>query len=264
MSFSRVNGAVLHWAISGPADGLAVVFCNSLGSDLRIWDSCVAALSPQYRLLRYDKRGHGLSDAAAGAFGIGDHVDDLAGLLDHLGVGDCRLIGLSVGGMIAQQFAARFPERTRAVVLCDTATRIGTTESWTARIAAVRQGGIASIADAVVAGWFTRRFRAERPDEFAGWRNMLVRTPADGYLAACAAIRDAELSADAAAIAAPCLCLVGEEDNATPPDLVRRTAALIPGARFEVIEGAGHLPCLEQPERFAELVRQHLTEAGDG
>lgn len=262
MSFARVNGGVLHWTVSGPADGQAVVFCNSLGSDFRIWDSCVAELSPQCRLIRYDKRGHGLSDVPAGAFGIDDHVDDLAGLLDYAAVGDCCLVSLSVGGMIAQRFAARLPERVRAVVLCGTAARIGTGESWTARIAAVRQGGIASIADAVLEGRLTRRFRAEWPDDLAGWRNMLVRTPVEGYLATCAAIRDADLSADAAAIAAPCLCLVGDEDGATPPDLVRRTAALIRGARFEVIEGAGHLPCLEQPARLGELIRQHLTEAG--
>lgn len=263
MSFARVNGAVLHWAASGPPDAPAIVFCNALGTDFRIWNACVASL-PGYRVIRYDKRGHGLSDVAAGAFAIDDHVDDLAGLLDHAEVGACDLVGLSVGGMIVQRFAARFARRSRAIVLCGTATRIGTAESWSARIAAVTQGGIAAVADAVLQGWLGRRFRAEQPDDLAGWRNMLVRTPTDGYLATCAAIRDADLSDNAAAITAPCLCLVGDEDGSTPPELVRRTTALIHGARFEVIDGAGHLPCLDQPVRLAELIRQHVTEAGDG
>lgn len=261
MTFSRIGDGVLHWSFAGPANAPAVVLANSLGSDLRIWDAVVAHL-PEYRVLRYDKRGHGLSDTAAGAFGIDDHATDLAALLDLAGIGQCAVIGLSVGGMIAQRLAVRFSERIAALVLVATAARIGTTESWAARIAAVEQGGLASVADAVVERWVTADFRTHRADEFAGWRNMLVRTPAAGYLATCAALRDTDLTADAPAIRAKTLCVAGEADASTPPDLVRATAALIPGGGFEVIAHAAHLPCLEQPEQLAALIRQHLAEAG--
>ena len=264
MTFSRLNGGVLHWRQDGPAGAPPLVFANSLGSDLRIWDAVAATFARDWRVIRYDLRGHGLSEAAHAPFGVGELADDLAALLDHAGIKTCALVGLSVGGMIAQRLAARAPDRVRALVLCDTAVRIGTPESWRARIEAVEQGGLESIADAVLDRWFTPAFREQRPDEVTGWRTMLVRTPAHSYAAVCAAIRDADLSADAAAIRAPCLCVAGAEDRATPPDVVRQTAALIPGARFVAIESAGHLPCIEQPDRLALLIRRHLAEAAYG
>ncbi len=264
MTFSRLNGAVLHWQASGPATAPPVVFANSLGSDLRIWDAVAARLVPDHRVIRYDLRGHGLSELPPARFGIGDHADDVAALLDVVGAEACALVGLSVGGMIALHLAAHRPARVRALVLCDAAARIGTPESWRARIDAVERGGLEAIADAVLDRWFTRPFREQRADEVAGWRTMLLRTPASGYAAVCAAIRDADLSGEAAAIRAPCLCVVGDEDGATPPELVRQTAAMIRASRFAVIAGAGHLPCIEQPDRLAALIRQHLTEPGHG
>jgi len=171
-----------------------------------------------------------------------------------------RIVGLSVGGLIAQGLAARQPERLSALILCDTAAKIGTAEMWASRIEAIEQDGIEAIADSIMERWLSAAFRRDRPEESAGWRNMLVRTPADGYLGTCAAIRDADLSAEAARIDVPVLCLVGSEDGATPPDLVQATAALIPGARFEVIDGAGHLPCIEQPGVVAALIASFLEE----
>lgn len=256
MSFARINGAVLHRKANGA--GPPVVFANSLGSDFRIRD---ALPMPGYRVIRYDLRGQGLSDAPEGAFDIDDHADDLATLLDHLGAGHCARVGLSVGGMIVQRFGARLPERVRAIVLCATAARIGTPNMWAGRIEAVRQGGLAPIADAILKRWFTARFREDRPEDLAGWRNMLVCTPAGAYAATCAAIRDADLAAGSAAIRAPCLCVAGEEDASTPPEPVRATAALIANGRFETIADAAHLPCIEEPDRLAGLIRQHLTEA---
>ncbi len=262
MNFARLNGGVLHWDVAGA--GEAVVFVNSLGSELRIWDSVAALLARDCRAIRFDMRGHGLSDLARMPFGIDGHAEDVLALLDHAGVQSCTLVGLSVGGLVAQCVAARRPERVRALVLCATAARIGTPEGWAARIEAVERDGLEAIAEAVLERWFARWFRAQRPEALAGWRNMLVRTPVAGYVATCAAIRDADLAADAAAIRAPCLCVVGDEDGATPPELVRATAALIPGARFEVIDGAGHLPCIDQPERLAALIGRHHAEHGHG
>ena len=259
MTFSRLNGAVLHWDATGPAGAVPVVFANSLGCDLRIWDTVAHELAPRYRVIRYDERGHGLSETTS-PFAIANHADDLRALLDMAGVEACALVGISVGGMIAQSFAARYPDRVAALVLCDTATRIGTAESWAARIEVVERGGLAAVADAVLERWFNPSFRQRCPSEWAGWRTMLLRMPADGYLAMCIAIRDADLMTEAATIRAPCLCVVGEQDVSTPPELVRQLAATIPNARFEVIEDAGHLPCIERPDPLARLIRNHLAE----
>lgn len=263
MQFVESNGITLHYSDSGPRDGTpAMVFSNSLGTDYRTWDRLADLLGRHVRIVRYDKRGHGLSQATPAPYRIADHVDDLIGLIDHLGLDEVILCGLSVGGLIAQGLGIRQPERVRALVLCDTAAKIGTDERWAARIAQVEAGGIEPIADTIMELWLSAAFRRERPDETAGWRNMLVRTPVAGYLGTCAAIRDEDLRAAAAKIGVPVLCVCGSEDGATPPDLVRETAGLIPGARFELIEGAGHLPCIEQPRVLGDLIESFLEEHG--
>ena len=262
MAFTRVNGIVLHHQVLGQADGPALVFVNSLGSDLRIWQDVVPAFADRYRIVLYDKRGHGLSDAPPAPYTIDDHADDLLALLDQLKVDRAAVVGLSVGGMIGQRIAVRAPGRVRALVLCCTAAKIGTPESWAERIAAVEDGGIEPIADAVLQRWFTPLFRETRPDEVAGWRNMLVRTPDHGYAGTCAAIRDADLRPDAGRIAAPTLCVAGDQDGSTPADVVKGTADLVPGARFALIDGAGHIPCVEKPAVLSRLIGQHLEEAG--
>ena len=147
---------------------------------------------------------------------IDDHTDDLLALLDHLKIDKAALVGLSVGGMIAQRMAVRAPERVQALTLCCTAAKIGTPELWAERITAVESGGIEPIADNVLQRWFTPLFRETQADEVAGWRNMLVRTPAHGYAGTCAAIRDADLRPDAGRIKAPTLCVAGDQDGSTP------------------------------------------------
>ena len=261
MAFIRANGIVLHHQVLGRPDGPALVFINSLGSDFRIWQDVAPAFLESCRVVLYDKRGHGLSDAPPAPYTLDDHTSDLLALLDRLGIESAALVGLSVGGMIAQRMAVRAPRRVRALALCCTAARIGTAETWAERIAAVERGGIEAIVEAVLQRWFTPLFRETRPDDCAGWRNMLVRTPAHGYAGTCAAIRDADLTADAARIAAPTLCVAGDQDGSTPADLVRGTADLIPGARFELIGSAGHIPCVEQPAVLARLIGHHLREA---
>ena len=262
MQVSRSNGIHIHFADLGRPGGAALVFANSLGTDFRIWERVIGCLDGNIRVILYDKRGHGLSEAPAGPYSLSDHVADLASLLDSLAVRDAIVCGLSVGGMIAQALTAARPDLVRVLVLCDTAHRIGPPGMWDTRIAAIEVGGIAALADSILERWFSAAFRAGRAEELAGWRNMLVRTPVEGYLGTCAAIRDADLTDRAAAIGVPALCLVGAEDGATPPDLVRSLAELIPGARFRIIDGAGHLPCVERPDALAAAMTEFLEETG--
>lgn len=254
----EANGVLTHWREDGPADGPALVFSNSLGTDLRVWDRLLPLLPSGWRFVRYDTRGHGLSARPDGPWRIEDAADDLAALLDALAAERAVVCGLSVGGQIAQSLAARRPDRVRALILMDTAARIGTRELWDDRIAQVRAGGIAAISDGVLARWFSPAFR-ERA-EFGLWRAMLERTDAEGYVRLAEAIRDADLTESTRALRLPCLALVGEHDGSTPPDLVAATAALVPGARCETLAGAGHLPGVEAPEATARRIADFLKE----
>lgn len=259
MQFARINDIALHYqVIGGPQTKPVLVFVNALGTDFRIWRDVVVRLAGDFPILTYDKRGHGLSDIGRTPYAMDDHVADLAALLDHLSVKGAIICGLSVGGLIAQGLYAIRPDLVKALVLCDTAHRIGTADVWNGRIAAVERDGIEGMADAVMERWFTPDFRRPENAAFHGYRNMLVRQPAAGYAATCAAIRDADFTQAAGRIDVPTLCLVGDQDGSTPPDLVLSIAKLIPGARYEIIADAGHIPCVEQPEAMTALLNAFI------
>jgi 3-oxoadipate enol-lactonase len=260
MSFARLSGGVIHYRDEGPVGGTALVFINALGTDFRIWDEVARLLRDDFRLVRYDKRGHGLSESGPDRYDMADYARDLGALIDKLSIARATIVGLSIGGLIAQELYRQRPEVFAALVLSDTAAKIGTDETWDARIAEVERGGIEAIADSILERWLTAEFRARRPDELTGWRTMLTRTPKQGYLAACGALKRADLRPYAAAIEVATLCIVGEEDGSTPVPLVRETAALIKNCRFEVINGAGHLPNIERPATMARLIAEHATK----
>lgn len=261
MMFARVNGVVLHYNDKGQHDRPVIVFANSLGTDFRIWDGIVDQLASDYRVICYDKRGHGLSEATPAPYAMTDHVNDLASLLDHLKVGRVAIVGLSVGGMIAQGLAALRPDLVYALVLCDTAHKIGTAELWSRRIDLVGRDGITSIADEIMARWFTAPFRSPDNPDYAGYLAMLTRTNTEGYTGTCAAIRDCDLTESTRALAIPTLCLVGDHDGSTPPELVGSLAELIGNAQFEIIANSGHLPCIEQPAAMVASIDRFLKQA---
>ena len=265
MQFSHINDIALHYqTIGGPAGRPVIVFANSLGTDFRIWRDVIVRLAGDFPIVTYDKRGHGLSDVGAAPDSIETHVDDLAGLLDHLAVRDAIICGLSVGGLIAQGLYQRRPDLVHALILCDTAHKIGTPEIWNSRIVAIEANGIDSIADAILERWFTPAFRSQQALALAGYRNMLIRQPVAGYTGLCAAIRDADYTQAAGRITVPTICIVGDQDGSTPPDLVLSMARLIPGARYEVIKDAGHIPCVEQPEMLTEILRAFIDSLSPG
>ena len=264
MAFTRIDGILLHYRLQGRPGAPVLVLANSLGTDARIWDGVIDILAPNYRILSYDKRGHGLSDAPLGDYSLADHIADLAGLLAHLGIERFALGGVSVGGLIAQGFALRYPDRLSALLLCDTAPRFGDVQFWATRIAAIREGGLAAIADGIMERWFSPGFRQSQSDALAGWRNMFLRSPVDGYCATCATLRDTDLSDAIGGISTPTLVVCGDADGSTSVEQVRSTAAAIPGSRFEIVANAGHIPSIEQPAALAALFSSFLTEVGHG
>jgi 3-oxoadipate enol-lactonase len=260
MKIAQLGDVALHWREDGDPDGAPVVFANSLGTDLRLWDDVVPLLPQGLRIIRYDKRGHGLSSCPPAPYSMGALVTDAERLLDHLGVTGCVFVGLSIGGMIAQGLAVKRMDLVRGMVISNTAAKIGTAQMWEERIAAVRAGGIEALADAVMERWFSKPFR--QTEALTGWRNMLVRQPAEGYIGCGAAIAGTDFYTTTATLTLPTLAIAGTEDGSTPPDLVRETADLVRGSRFHLVRGAGHLPCVERPAEYAEVLTAFLREIG--
>ena len=260
MHILKLDDVAVHYRVDGDPAGKPVVFANSLGTDFRLWDKVVAHLPEGLRLIRYDKRGHGLSSAPPQPYAMGTLVRDAERLMDHLGVKDALFVGLSIGGMIAQGLAVKRPDLIGSVVLSNTAAKIGTDEIWQDRIDSVNRDGIESLADAVMERWFSKAFRDT--DELILWRTMLTRIPVDGYAGCSAAIKGTDFYTPTSGLTLPLLAIAGSEDGSTPPDLVRETAELVPGSRFHLIQGAGHLPCVEAPEEFTRVLTDFMRDIG--
>lgn len=260
MNIADLGDVRLHYRVDGDPDGAPLVLANSLGTDLRLWDPILPHLPKGLRIIRYDKRGHGLSSQPSGPYSMGTLVRDAERLLDHLEVRDCVFVGLSIGGMIAQGLAVKRLDLIRALVLSNTAAKIGMPSIWQDRMDAIRNGGIEALADATMERWFSRAFRAT--PELSLWRNMMTRQPVDGYLGCCAAISGTDFYTPTSGLRLPTLGIAGSEDGSTPPDLVRETIDLIPGSRFELIRKAGHLPCVERPEEYARILNEFMAGIG--
>lgn len=260
MKLADLGDARLHYRIDGPDDGAPVVFANSLGTDMRLWDNVLPLLPAGLRILRFDKPGHGLSSCPPAPYSMGALVTYTEKLMDMHGFKDALFVGLSIGGMIAQGLAVKRLDLMRAMVLSNTGAKIGTKDIWADRIAAVQADGIESLADAVMERWFSRAF-CESPD-LELWRNMLVQQSDTGYAGCSAAISGTDFYTPTSGLRLPTLGIAGSEDGSTPPDLVRETVDLIPGSQFHLIRGAGHLPCVEKPEEFAQVLTDFIHATG--
>lgn len=261
-----VDGAVLHClGPVGRGDGPTVVLVNSLGCDLRIWDGVAAHLAEEARVLRYDKRGHGLSTLGADGASIERHAADLAALIERRSGGPALVAGLSIGGLIAMALGLSRPDLAVGFALCDTGPKIGAPDRYAERLRRIAAGGMGAIVEEQMTRWFSRGFRQRRPEVVALMGAMLARQPVDGYAASVEALRDADLGWAVGAIRAPVLCLTGAADASTPPAALRALADSLPDARYVEIEGAGHLPCVEAPEATAAaLIEFHRQLAAAG
>ncbi len=260
MPFVQIGKAVHHYSVRGRRDKAALVFSNSLGTDLRIWDEVAAGLSEHFQLVLYDKRGHGLSDAPEPPYTAGDLAGDVVGLLDFLKIDQAVVCGISVGGIIAQAMALNHSRRVRSLILCDTGARIGTVDSWRQRVEMARAGGLQPLVQMTMERWFSKGYRGRYPADVHGYANMLLATNVEGYIGTCCALRDADFRGELSRLNHPTLVLAGAEDIATPPELGRELAGLISGARFSMIDGAGHLPCIERPGAVVEQMMRFFRE----
>ncbi|PZR00073.1 MAG: 3-oxoadipate enol-lactonase [Cereibacter sphaeroides] len=260
MAFAYFDDILLHYLDEGDPNGAPVFFAHALGTDLRLWDAVIPAMPSGLRLIRADMRGHGRSGVPTPPYSMGALIRDAERLLDHLKVRDAVFVGLSIGGMIAQGLAVKRLDQVRALVLSNTAARIGTEAIWHDRIAQVRKGGMADVAPATLERWFGRKFR-DTP-EFALWRDRLLATPPEGWIGCAEAIAGTDFYTTTATLRLPTLAIAGSEDGSTPADLVRETAELVAGSRFALIRGAGHLPPVDQPARYAEELAGFLRAIG--
>ena len=263
MPFMQIDGVSLHYQLEGRDDAPCLVLSNSLGTDLGMWAPQMPALLGHFRVLRYDTRGHGQSAVAPGPYSIEQLGNEVVALMDHLGIGAAHFCGLSMGGMTGMWLGANRPDRIGQLVLCNTAARIGTPESWNARIEMVNSEGMAAIVPAVIDRWFTPAFQQRAPHTVEIVRGMLLRMPAAGYTACCAAVRDMDQRDGFSRIRAPTLVIAGTQDMATPPADGRFVAEKIPGARYLELDAA-HLSNFEQAEAFTEnligFLAGHLTQ----
>ena len=239
----------LHYELEGADDAPLLVLSNSLGTTLDMWLPQMPALLEHFRVLRYDTRGHGQSEVTPGPYSIAQLGNDVLALLDHVKVPRAHFCGLSMGGMTGIWLGIHAPDRIDRLVLCNTSAAIGVPEMWNARIAQVRQGGMASVIDAVLERWFTNDFLSHAPAQVDRVRAMLVNTQIEGYVANCAAVRDMDQRAELGRIATPTLVIGGKYDKSTPPEHGELIAKSVPGARYVELNAA-HLSNWEAAQAF--------------
>ena len=259
MTFTQISGARFHYRLDGAADAPIIVLSNSLGTNLAMWDAQIPALAQKYRVLRFDSRGHGLSGVAPGPHTIAGLAQDVVGLLDALQIPTAHYCGISVSGLIGQWLGIHAAKRFKSLTLCNTAARIGTADGWNTRIAAVKDGGIAPIANGVVARWFTEDFAKRAPAQVEAARQMLLHTPPEGYAATCAALRDEDLREAISRVSLPTLVISGTHDAATTPADGRFVAEKIPGAQYLELNAA-HLSNIEAAEPFTAALLKFLEQ----
>jgi 3-oxoadipate enol-lactonase len=249
----------VHHQLDGPPDAPVLVLTGSLGTSLEMWADQVPALAEHFRLLRYDKRGHGRSPVPRGPYSVDDLGGDLLALLDGLRIERASLCGLSIGGLISMWVAITAPERVERLALCSTSAHLASPEQWTERAATVRAHGTEAVADAVLGRWLTPPFAKRHPEIVERLRSLILATPDEGYAGSCEALAAADLRGRLASIKAPTLVLTADQDPATPADEHGRAIAeAIPSARFQLISDGAHLVNVERPELFNAALTEHL------
>jgi 3-oxoadipate enol-lactonase len=258
MTFIRVGDVSLHYRSDGDPAQPCVVLSNSLGTDLSMWDAQAAALAQDFHVLRYDTRGHGLSDRGVMPLTLDTLGGDVVGLLDALAIPRAHVCGISMGGMIAQWLGIHAPQRAGKLVLANTAARIGTVEGWTSRADLVRREGMRGVADGAAARWFTPAFIAGSPGIVGTMTGRLREQDPQGYAACCDALSRADLRTHIAAIRCPTLVIAGRADPVTTVADARLLVEGIAGAALAVVD-ASHISNIEAQQPFSDHLRRFLA-----
>ena len=255
--FLKTGDIVTHVRVEGPPGATPLLMLHSLGTTSAVWDAQAETLARSFRVIRPDLRGHGLTGVTPGPYSMEQLARDGLAVMDALGIAAAQVAGLSIGGLVAQQMAALAPERVTGLMLCDTAMAIPPPSGWTDRAAAVRAGGMAPIADSVLARWVTPGF-VDAPAA-QGLKAMLLRTDPEGYAGAAEAIAAADLTESTGRLTQPTLVLVGEQDLATPLASAHALRDAMPGARLVVIPDAAHIPTMQQADAVTAAMAGFLT-----
>ncbi|QGZ42450.1 3-oxoadipate enol-lactonase [Pseudoduganella flava] len=255
----------LHYSVREPRHGGAprhtIVLSHALGMDLSMWDDLANELALECRVIAYDHRGHGGSDAPDGPYDMAALADDAARLLLELATGPVIWIGLSMGGMVGQELALRHPKMVRALVIANSTSGYpeAAREGWRQRVATVREHGLEAIADTVMARYFHPAFRAAQAATVARWRRRLTSTDPAGYVTCCDAVGNVDTTARLPGIVVPTLVIAGALDQGAPVAMSETIANAIPGARLVVLAEASHIAAVEQPVAFSRAVREFLA-----
>jgi len=255
------NGIEVNYTVEG--DGPWLTMSHSLACNLHMWDEEAKRLSKRYKVLRYDTRGHGASGAPAGAYTLELLADDLHALLQALGVQSTHFVGLSMGGMIGQTYALKYPGMFRSLALCDTTSRYPAEAAglWAERIKTVEAQGMEPLVESTLARWFTAPFRQTHPDVVQKVAAMIRATPTTGYVGCSHAIPNINLTARLKEIRCPALVIVGKDDAGTPVAMAEDIHRALPGSELVVIPSAAHLSNLEQPDAFNRALGDFINQA---
>jgi 3-oxoadipate enol-lactonase len=256
----KANGISINYRIDGPDRAPWLIFSNSLATSLAMWDEQAAALKDSFRVLRYDQRGHGESDAPAGRYAFDTLLDDALALIDALGVQKANFAGLSMGGATALGLAERHPERFERIIVADSPCQSTpqSSQQWEERITVAQKQGIEALVEPTVARWFPPETVAKNPPHLDKVRAMIRATPVNGFIGCAAALAVHDYASAVATVKCPTLFIVGEKDGATPAAMAKLSDRL-PGSRFVALPGAGHISNMDRPAEFSGALREFLT-----
>ena len=263
---ANANGIETYYEIHGKEGAPWLVFSHSLACSVRMWDGQVGALKERFRILAYDTRGHGQSAAPKGAYTLEQLADDLHALLKHLKIAKAHYCGLSMGGMIGQTFAIKYPGVFQSLALCDTTSRYPAAAApmWQERIRVAESQGLRPLVQPTLERWFTEAFRKARPEKVKPVAELIEKTPVPGYVGCCAAIPKINVTSRLKEIRTPTLVICGNDDPATPPAMAREIQENLPGAKLTLIPQAAHLSNIEQPEAFNRALADFLSSPASG
>jgi 3-oxoadipate enol-lactonase len=256
----KANGININYQIDGPENVPWLVFSNSLATSIAMWDEQAAALKDSFRVLRYDQRGHGGSDAPAGRYSFDTLIADAFALLDALSIEKAHFAGLSMGGATALGLAERHGDRLDRVIVCDSPCRSTpqSSQQWEERIAVAQKEGLEPLVEPTIGRWFPPETVAKNPPHLDKVRAMIRATPVNGFIGCAAALADHDYAAAVASVKRPVLFMVGEKDGATPVAM-RKLCEKLAGSRFVELAAAGHISNMDRPMEFTKAVRDFIS-----